>query len=63
MVEIDIYYEDESEDLQVTQALINPKYICSVEAVDDYEGLYLLVMPWGKGYMVDDDTKHILFGK
>lgn len=61
MVEIDIYYEDESEDLQVTQALINPKSVCSVEEVDEYDGLYFLVMPWGKGYMVDSDTKHMLF--
>lgn len=61
MVEIDIYYEDESEDLKVTQALINPKYICSVEEVDEYDDLYFLVMPWGQGYIVDSDTKHILF--
>lgn len=31
------------------------------EKVDEYDSLYFLAMPWGKGYMVDSDTKHMLF--
>jgi len=62
MVKIIIYFENDSDDMETTQVLINTKYICAIESVDDYEDLYFLVMPWGRGYMVDGDTKRKLFG-
>lgn len=62
MIEINIYYKDKDNSEIINQDFvqINPRFITAIESNDDFENMYVLIMTYGSGYLVDEETKNKL---